>query len=165
MGTKIRICKLEKIDNIVEDRVQKISLECFLSLLKNTYKNFFVYKEIYNPEFIYGYYKKTLKKTSDNYLGLDTVTKDEINMSYPKKNFSLVCSTHEENELGTTFLVFPFKNSFFAIKEGDKYFKGYWSDKIKWLEKFDKNELWTEDDCILIKKSAWVNIKNEYRLK
>lgn len=162
MKPRIRICKWEKFNDIIENRVEKITLENFLSLLRNTNNNIFVYKKIYNPDFTFGYYKKSIKKI-DDYLELPI--KEKTDDSYPKKNYSLVCSTHEEEEIGTTFLVFPFKESLFTIKEDENYYKGYWKDKIKWLEKFDKNELWTEDDCILIKKSIWDRIKKENNIK
>lgn len=163
MKTRIRICKWEKFNDIIEDRVNKISMDVFLSLLENTHNKLYLYKKIYNPDFTFGYYKKSFKNTIDNYL--DLPVKEKTDESYPLKSYSIVCSTVEEDEIGTTFLVFPFKESLFTIKEGENYFKGYWRDKIKWLEKFDENELWTEDDCILIKKSIWDKIRNSYNLK
>ncbi len=159
MKTRIRICKWEKFNDIIEDRINKISMDEFLSLLENTHNNIFIYKKIYNPDFTFGYFKKSFKNTIDNYL--DLPIKEKTDVSYPKKSYSIVCSTEEEDEIGTTYLVFPFKESLFTIKEGEEYYKGYWRDKIKWLEKFSKNELWTEDDCILIKKSIWDNIKSK----
>lgn len=163
MIPRIRFCKWEKFNDINEDRINKISIDNFLSLLKNTHNNIYIYKKIYNPDFTFGYYKKSYKNSIDKYLELPI--KEKVDTTYPNKSYSIVCSTKEENEIGTTFLVFPFKESLFTIKEGENYFKGYWRDKIKWLDKFNENELWTEDECILIKKSIWDEIKKSYTLK
>ena len=101
---------------------------------------------------------KSFKNNIDDYLNLSILEKTDI--SYPKRNYSLVCSPKNDEEIGTSFLVFPYKESLFTIKENDNYYKGYWKDKIKWLDKFKENELWTENECILIKKSIWDNILN-----
>jgi hypothetical protein len=163
MKTKIRVCKWEKFNDIIEDRINKISINEFITHLNYTHNNIYLYKKIYNPNFTFGYFQKKYKNVVDNYL--DFTLKENTDASYPKKNFSLVCSTREEDEIGTTFLVFPFKESLFTIKEGEDYFKGFWKDKIKWLEKFEENELWTENDCILVKKSIWDKVKLAYNLK
>lgn len=156
MKTRIRIYKWEKFNDLIEDRVHKIDMKHFVSLLERTHNNVYLHKNIYNPTFSFGYFNKTYKNTVDNYL--DLPIKEKTDDSYPKKNYSLTCSINEENEIGTAFLVFPFKESLFTIKEKENYYKGYWKDKIKWLESFPNCELWTENECILIKKSIWENL-------
>lgn len=161
MKPKIRFCKIEKFNDIIEERIKDIDKEIFLSLLQNTHQNKFLYKKIYAPNFSYGYFERKYKPRIDDYFNL---TNENNYEDFPNKNYSLVCSTIEENEIGTTFLVFPFKESLFTIKESDNYFKGYWRDKIKWLDKLKNNEIWTEDSCILIKKSIWINFKKDYKI-
>ena len=150
---KMKICKWDKFNDINEDRITNISISEFFSLLKKTHNNIFLYKQIYNPTFICGYFNKSFKNNIDDYLNLSILEKTDI--SYPKRNYSLVCSPKNDEEIGTSFLVFPYKESLFTIKENDNYYKGYWRDKIKWMDKIQDNELWTEDECLLIQKSVW----------
>jgi len=157
MKQRIRICKWDKFNDIIEDRIDKITMDDFLSLLETkSHNSLFVYKKIYQPNFTFGYFKKSYKHI-DSYIDLRLTEKNDV--TYPRRTHSIVCSTKEEDELGTTFLVFPFKESLFTIKQGEDCLKGYWKDKIKWLEKFSNNELWTDNDCLLIKKSIWDNLK------
>ncbi len=149
----LKICKYEQFNEMVEYRVKRITSDKFDELLEKTNQENFLYKKIYNPTFTFGIFKKSYKQAIDSHINTPLI--ERTDSSYPKKSYSLVCSTTEENSMGTTFLVFPLKESLFAIKESEDYFKGYWKDKIKWLEKFKDNQLWTENDCILIKKKVW----------
>ena len=145
----------------MENRIQTISELKFISLLKYTNNKCYIYKKIYEPTFNYGVYEKSFKTTSDEYVEYSNKNDIDIDTSFPIKDYSLVCSTNEEildsdNNLGVIFLVFPYKDALFTIKSKNEYYKGFWSDKIVWLERFTKNELWTEDKCILIEKSIWL---------
>jgi hypothetical protein len=158
---KIRICKWEKFNDVVENRIHKLEMNNFISLLEKTHNNIFLYKKIYEPDFTFGYYNKSYKSNIDDYLNLSNQLKEKTDITYPKKSHSLVCNINEEVDLdiGTTFLVFPFKDSLFTINDNGEYYKGYWKDKIKWLDKFNNSELWTENECILVKKTTWEKIK------
>lgn len=151
----INICKIDSLNNIIETRIEPIIEQKFISLLRHSNNKNYIYKNIHEPSFSYGVYDKSYKSSNDEYV-LHRNGDTEIDTSFPEKEYSLVCSTNDDNNiLGTTFLVFPFKDALFTIKHKDDYLKGFWSDKIVWLDRFKRNELWTEDKCILIEKSIW----------
>ena len=119
------------------------------------------------------------KKSVSDYLKKEEIEQFPIDMwrSYPLRNESLVCYNYLEDvdeHLGETFLIFPFKNSLFTIApereynydpEIDKYRKGYWSDKIMWLDNLNEREMWTDSPCLIIKKSLWDSWNNIYTRK
>lgn len=151
---KLKMCRLEMINNIMENRITKLNENVFQSLLKNTNKDLYIFKKILNDDFNFGLFenKDTINindyKYDDNDLNID--------YSYPNKETSLVCSTYETDTIGTTYIVLPYKDAFFTIKDKDNYLKGFWSEKVIWLNKFTKNELWTNDKCLLIKKDLFI---------
>ena len=126
----MRIFKWDKFNDIVEDRIVSIDVNEFNDLKENCISGNMLYKKIYQPEFEIGLFNKSHK--TNHYI------KENINVdyTYPKKDYSLVCtSLNESCDISTTFIVLPFKESLFTIKDNDTFLKGYWKDKIKWLEK------------------------------
>ena len=150
----MRIFKWDRFNDIIENRVKKIDMNTFETLLENCYKynSNVLYKKIYNPNFEIGIFNKSLK--------INEYVNDEplnIDSSFPSKNTSLVCTTEHvlEDDDTTLFVVLPYRESLFTIKNKNDYYKGYWKDKIQWVEKFNENKLWTESNCLLIRKDIW----------
>lgn len=150
----MRIFKWDRFNDIIENRIKKIDMNTFKSLLENchNYDKNVLYKKIYNPDFETGIFNKSFKKH-------DFFNSDEplIDNTYPQKNTSLVCTSEHvlDDDDTTLFVVLPYKESLFTIQKNDSFFKGYWKDKIQWIEKFNENKLWTESNCLLIKKDIW----------
>jgi hypothetical protein len=146
-----------------EDRIDSISIDEFKCLLEEKcHLNKFLYKKIYQPKFKIGMFNKTTKIT-ESYLtnNIKNTLKDE---NFPLRENSLVCYNYIEKGEGKLFLVFPFKESLFTISPlqeslhasiVDEYKKGYWKDKVRWLDNLKMNELWTDGNCILIEKHMW----------
>lgn len=165
------ICQWEKWVDLKEDRIIPINKDIFYSMndrYTHTNTNFFLYKKIHNPTFNIGVFFKSKKSVSE-YLKKEEIQQfpTELWRSFPIRDESLVCYNYLEDvddHIGETYLVFPFKNSLFTIAperefnydpEVSKYTKGYWSDKIMWLDNLNDRELWTDSPCIIIKKSLW----------
>ena len=161
----MKIFKWDRWTDIKEDRVEPIGLNMFKKFLKeNCYSDKYLMKKIYEPDFSIGIYKKSKKIGERYYPGAKTFESNSKWKSYPLRENSLVCYNYEENSEGITFLVFPFKNSLFTIspvKEScyiqdiSRYNKGYWADKLKWMENLNDREMWTESNCLVIEKSIY----------
>lgn len=151
---KLKMCRLEMINNLMENRITKLDETSFKSLLNNTIKDLFIFKKFLNDDFDYGLFenKNVININDYNYIDNDL----NIDYSYPNKETTLVCSTNEIDSIGTTYIVLPYKDAFFTIKDKDNYLKGFWTEKVIWLNKFNKNELWTNDKCLLIKKDLFI---------
>ena len=63
----MRICKWDKFNDIIEDRINRITITEFLSLLEKSHNNIFLYKQIYNPNFICGYFNKSYKNNIEDF--------------------------------------------------------------------------------------------------
>ncbi len=154
----MRIFKWDRFNDIIESRVEKIDMKTFESLLENchNYDTNVLYKKIYSPNFEIGIFNKSLK-VNEFFNKTSTLNIDE---SFPCKDESLVCTTEHvlEDDDTTLFVVLPYRESLFTIKNKDDYFKGYWKDKIQWVEKFNENKLWTDSNCLLIRKDIWDSI-------
>lgn len=175
----ISICHWNKWLDIKEDRIIPLNKSMFTDML-NEHTNInncpiFLYKKIYKPSFDIGVFfksKKSVLVSESEYLTINTdffLSESESWKTFPMRTESLVCYNYLEDvdeHIGETFIVFPFKNSLFTIapereynyteyQEIDKYKKGYWSDKIKWLDGLTEREMWTDSPCIIIKKSLW----------
>lgn len=149
-----------------EERIDKIDLELFQTILEeNCNKNKFLYKKIYQPNFKLGLFTKK-KKITESYFSknIKHTLKDE---NFPLRENSLVCYNYIEKGEGDLFIVFPFKKSLFTISPLhesshkmiiENYKKGYWVDKIKWLDTLKETEMWTDNNCLIIKKTIWDNI-------
>ena len=153
----MRIFKWDRFNDIVENRINEIDINKFNSLLENchNYNETLLYKKIYQPDFSIGIFEKSVK-ISENFLNkkFDTTKIDE---TFPDKDYSLVCTTENvmEDDDTTLFVVLPYKESLFTIKNSSGYVKGYWKDKIKWIESFNENKVWTDSTCLLIRKDIW----------
>jgi len=155
-----------------ENRISTIDLKTFKILLeKNCFKNKFIHKKIYQPTFKIGFFKKC-RKITESYFS--TYIKNTINdNTYPLRENSLVCYNYIENGDGVDFLIFPYKDSLFTISplkesshiQTQEYKKGYWKDRIKWLENLSENELWTDGNCLIIEKKIYDKIfeYNDYK--
>jgi hypothetical protein len=156
-SSNMRIFKWDRFNDIIENRIKKIDLKKFKSLLENchNYNSTTLYKKIYQPDFEIGLFEKSVKIT-ENYINKNNDTSN-IDESFPDRNYSLVCSTENlmEDDDTTLFVVLPYKESLFTIKSNEGYLKGYWKDKIKWIEKFNENKVWTDSTCLLIRKDIW----------
>ena len=156
-SNKMRIFKWDRFNDIIENRINDIDLQEFKSLLENchNYNQNLLYKKIYQPTFSIGIFNKSFKIT-ENYINKPQEG-DSIDESFPNKNYSLVCTTESlmEDDDTTLFVVLPYKESLFTIKNSSGYVKGYWRDKIKWIESFNENKVWTESTCLLIRKDIW----------
>ena len=161
--------------DIKEDRINSIDVKSFKNLLENNCNaNIFLHKKIYEPNFKIGIFQKS-KKIVENYYKPSPMFNDEKNWkSFPLRENSLVCYNYEEDSEGKDFLIFPYKKSLFIIspiKEScydlniNRYNKGYWSDKIQWLDDLDEREMWTDSDCLVIEKDLYDKIceYNDYK--
>jgi hypothetical protein len=165
----------EKWINLNEDRIQTLSINEFVYLYEtythiNKNNKKMLYKTIYNPTFKMGIFKRERKKLEI----LDE--KDIKDFRFCKKNFiptfndSLVCELYTNEQINNnikTFIVFPFKNSLFAIKDtnNNKLNKAYWKDKIQWLNNIKENMLlWTDSNCLLIEKELYDKLKNKLKV-
>ncbi len=63
---KIRICKWEKFNDIVENRIHKLDMNSFITMLSKTHNNIYLYKKIYEPDFTFGYYNKSYKNNIEH---------------------------------------------------------------------------------------------------
>ena len=158
----MRIFKWDRFNDIVEKRINKIDRSDFLNMLENCYdyEDNVLYKKIYQSDFDYGIFEKSLKLNEN--INSSTHLLDD---TYPNVNYSLVCNSKELDDYSDidTYVVLPFKESLFTIedKNGNKHYKGYWKDKIKWLDKYNENKVWTESKCLLIKKDIWDSLFEE----
>lgn len=168
----MNIFNFDRWNDLNEDRITPIGLEKFNELLNkyaHTNQNVFLYKKIINPKTKVGVFFKTTKQFENHVNELKTGEKQEWN-GFPLRDMSLVCYNYIEKEEGETFVIFPFKSSLFTIspkKEWDidvnseNCNKGYWTDKIKWLENLDQRELWTESPCLIISKKLWDSLNKK----
>lgn len=167
----MNIYNFDRWNDLNEERIEPLSTEKFQELLKkyaHSNQNLFLYKKIINPKTKVGIFLKSTKQFESHINELKSGKKQEWN-GFPSRDMSLVCYNYIEEEEGETFIVFPFKASLFTISPNKEWNselqsedcnKGYWTDKIKWLDKLNNREMWTESPCLIISEKLW-NILNE----
>lgn len=132
-----------------EERITKISLKKFTELYEKYAhnNNQILYKRIHNPDFTIGLFKKDA---------------DYSTSLQPIKEKSLTCLQNDKHIPNTElFIVVPFKGALFSILHREELKKGYWKDRIEWLNTLQEKELWTESSCLLIHEKVW----NEFIIK
>lgn len=158
----MKIYSYDRWNDLNEERINPLNKDKFLELLSkyaHNNHNVFLYKKIINPKTKMGIFYKSVKQF-ESHLNLNNTSKNL--KGFPDRETSLVCYNYIEKEEGETFIIFPFKSSLFTIdskidinESDDCYKKGYWVDKIKWLENIGECEMWTDSPCLIISKSEW----------
>jgi hypothetical protein len=168
----MNIYNFDRWNDLNEERITPISLDKFKELMNkyaHSNQNVFLYKKIINPKSKIGIFYTTTKQFENHIKELKSGEKQEW-YGFPQRELSLVCYNYVEKEEGETFIVFPFKSSLFTIsskKEWDNEVtsencnKGYWTDKIKWMENLDHREFWTESPCLIISEKTWLSINKK----
>jgi hypothetical protein len=156
----------DKWDGMNENRVTPITLARFEELMRmycHANTDLIMYKTIVEPSFKLGFFFKSKKKVDSYFQDMVKMKTSLTDASFPSRDESILCYNYlDEDEVGVAFVVIPFLNSMFAISSTsgapdslENCKKGYWKGEVKWFEKLQHRELWTDFPCLLIEKDIW----------